>query len=273
MEIELIIKKIIELSLVYVPKIIIALIIWFVGKWVIKLLIHTSNQILDKRDIDPTLRPFVKALISTLLKILLVISVLGTIGIQMTSFVAIIGAAGLAIGMALSGTLQNFAGSVIILIFRPYKVGDFIEAVGYRGIVNEIHIFHTILKTLDNKTVVIPNGQMSNSAMTNFTTERLRRVDWVFGIAYGDDYGKAKELITRFANQDSRILDEPPLFIALSELGNSSVNITVRAWVEATEYWNVFYQLNEKVYENFAKEGLSIPFPQMDVHLHQGIAQ
>jgi len=269
MEIELIIKKIIELSLVYVPKIIIALIIWFVGKWVIKLLVHTSNQILDRRNIDPTLRPFVKAIINTLLKVMLVISVLGTVGIQMTSFVAIIGAAGLAIGMALSGTLQNFAGSVIILIFRPYKVGDFIEAEGYKGIVNEIHIFHTILKTLDNKTVIIPNGKLSNSAMTNFTTEPLRRVDWIFGIAYGDDYDKAKEVITRYASEDDRIKNEPPVFIALSELGDSSVNITVRAWVDAPEYWNVYFLLNEKVYRNFAKEGLNIPFPQMDVHVHQ----
>ncbi len=264
-----ILKKILEVSLVYVPKIIIALIIWFIGKWVIKFLIHASNQILDRKDIDPTLRPFVKALISTLLKILLVISVLGTIGIQMTSFVAIIGSAGLAIGLALSGTLQNFAGSVVILVFRPYRVGDFIEAESFRGVVSEIHIFNTILKTLDNKTVVIPNGKLSNLPLINYTTEPLRRVDWTFGIAYGDDYDKAREVITRLASEDPRILEDPALFIALSELGDSSVNIAVRAWVEAADYWPVYFQLNEKVYRNFAKEGLNIPFPQMDVHLHQ----
>ena len=268
MNFDQIVKKIIEVSLVYVPKIVIALIIWIVGKWIIKILIHTSNQILDKRNIDPTLRPFVKALIGTLLRILLIISVLGTIGIQMTSFVAIIGAAGLAIGMALSGTLQNFAGSVVILIFRPYKVGDFIEAQGYRGIVNEIHIFSTILKTLDNKTVVIPNGTLSTSSLINYTTEPRRRVDWTFGIAYGDDYNKAKEVLVRLTGTDNRILDEPPVFIALSELGDSSVNITVRAWVNTQDYWDVLFQLNEKVYSEFPKQGLNIPFPQMDVHVH-----
>jgi small conductance mechanosensitive channel len=204
-----------------------------------------------------------------LLKVLLVISVLGTIGIQMTSFVAIVGAAGLAIGLALSGTLQNFAGSVIILIFKPYKIGDLIEAQSFRGTVSEIHIFNTILKTPDNKTVIIPNGKLSNSPMINFSTEPQRRVDWVFGIAYGDDVDKAKEVITRLAGEDSRILNAPPLFIAVCELGNSAVNITVRAWVSSPDYWNVFFQLNEQVYRTFEKEGLNIPFPQMDVHLHK----
>lgn len=234
-----------------------------------KILTHGFDQMLDKRNIDTTLKPFIKALISVLLKVLLIISVLSTIGIQMTSFVAIIGSAGLAIGLALSGTLQNFAGSIIILLFKPYKVGDLIEAESFRGTVSEIHIFHTILKTPDNKTVVLPNGKLSNSSLVNFSTEPKRRVDWVFGIAYGNDFDKAKEVITRLASEDARILDEPPLFIALSELGDNSVNITVRAWVDALDYWKVFFQLNEQVYKTFEKEGLNIPFPQMDVHLHQ----
>ncbi len=266
---EQIINQVFAVSLVYVPKIIIAIIIWFIGVWIIKMLTYGFGRMMDKRNIDPSLKPFVKGLISVLLKVLLVISVLGTIGIQMTSFVAIIGAAGLAIGLALSGTLQNFAGSVIILIFKPYKIGDLIEAQSFRGTVSEIHIFNTILKTPDNKTVIIPNGKLSNSPMINFSTEPLRRVDWVFGIAYGDDVDKAKEVITRLAGEDSRILNEPPLFIAVSELGNSSVNITVRAWVSAPDYWNVFFQLNEQAYKTFEKEGLNIPFPQMDVHLHK----
>ena len=266
---EQIINQIITVSLVYVPKIIIAIIIWFIGVWIIKILIHGFDRMLDKRSIDPSLKPFVKGLISVLLKVLLVISVLGTIGIQMTSFVAIIGAVGLAIGFALSGTLQNFAGSVIILIFKPYKIGDLIEAQSYRGTVSEIHIFNTILKTPDNRTVIIPNGKLSNSPMINFSTEPLRRVDWVFGIAYGDDVDKAKEVLTRLAGEDSRIINEPPLFIAVSELGDSSVNITVRAWVSSPDYWNVFFQLNEQAYKTFEKEGLNIPFPQMDVHLHK----
>lgn len=154
-------------------------------------------------------------------------------------------------------------------MFKPYKVGDQIEAQSYRGTVKEIQIFNTILTTPDNKTVIMPNGKLSNLPMINFSTEPLRRVDWVFGIAYGNSLAKAKEVIIRLAGEDERILNEPPLFIALSELGASSVNITVRAWVRSPDYWNVFFQLNEQVYNTFEKEGLNIPFPQMDVHLHQ----
>ena len=268
MNTEQILNQVIDVSLVYVPKFVIAILIWFIGGWIIKKLTERFDRILNKREVDPTLKPFVKALIGVVLKVLLIISVLGTIGIQMTSFVAIIGAAGLAVGLALSGTLQNFAGSVIILLFKPYKVGDLIEAQSYKGTVTAIHIFNTILKTPDNKTVIIPNGKLSNSPMVNFSTEPLRRVDWIFGISYGDDVDKAKEVISRLVGKDSRILNEPPLFIVVSELGNSSVNITVRAWVETAEYWNVFFQLNEQVYKIFAKEGLNIPFLQMDVHVH-----
>ena len=271
MNLEQIIEQIKAISIQYGPKLIGAIIIWIIGIWVIKLLSNGIENILDKKEIDPSLKPFLKGLFSVLLKVLLFISILSTLGIEMTSFIAILGAVGLAIGMALSGTLQNFAGSVIILIFKPYKVGDVIEAQSYRGTVSEIHIFNTILKTPDNKTVIIPNGKLSNSPLINFSTEPLRRVDWVFGIAYGDDVDKAKEVITRLAGEDSRILNEPPLFIAVSELGNSSVNITVRAWVSAPDYWNVFFQLNEQAYKTFEKEGLNIPFPQMDVHLHKNI--
>ena len=165
--------------------------------------------------------------------------------------------------------MQNFAGSVIILLFKPYKVGDLIEAQSYRGTVSEIHIFNTILKTPDNKTVIIPNGKLSNSPMVNFSTEPQRRVDWIFGIAYGNNVDKAKEVITQLCANDPRILNEPPLFIVVSELANSSVNITVRAWVNTPDYWNVFFELNEQVYNTFEKEGLNIPFPQMDVYLHK----
>lgn len=264
-----IINQIFAISLLYLPKIILALVIWFIGIWAIKKLTYGFGRMMDERDIDSSLKPFIKGLASVLLKVLLVISVLGTLGVEMTSFVAIIGAAGLAIGLALSGTLQNFAGSVIILVFKPYKVGDFIEAQSFKGTVSKIQIFNTILKTPDNKTVIIPNGQLSNSPMTNFSTEPQRRVYWVFGIAYGDNVEKAKAVISRLAGEDSRILNEPPLFTAVSELGDSAVNITVRAWVTAPDYWNVFFQMNEQVYKTFEKEGLNIPFPQMDVHLHK----
>jgi small conductance mechanosensitive channel len=206
-------------------------------------------------------------IISILLKIMLVISVLGMVGVEMTSFIAILGAAGLAVGLALSGTLQNFAGGVMILIFKPFKVGDLLEAEGYLGTVKEIQIFNTILVTPDNKTIIIPNGGLSNSSMTNYSTQELRRVDWTFGIAYGDDADKAKMVIKRLCDEDSRILKDPEPFIALSALADSSVNFAVRAWVNSGDYWGVFFDMNEKIYKTFAKEGLNIPFPQMDVHM------
>jgi small conductance mechanosensitive channel len=171
------------------------------------------------------------------------------------------------VGLALSGTLQNFAGGVMILIFKPFKVGDLLEAEGYLGTVKEIQIFNTILVTPDNKTIIIPNGGLSNSSMTNYSTQELRRVDWTFGIAYGDDADKAKMVIKRLCDEDSRILKDPEPFIALSALADSSVNFAVRAWVNSGDYWGVFFDMNEKIYKTFAKEGLNIPFPQMDVHM------
>lgn len=269
MDLQLVLEQIKVIAIEFVPNIIGAILIWFIGIWVVKALSSKFGQLLDKRNVDASLKPFVKGLFNALLRILLIISVLGTLGIKMTSFVAIIGAAGLAVGLALSGTLQNFAGGVVILIFKPFRVGDFIEAQSYKGTVSEIQIFNTILKTPDNKTIIIPNGGLANSSMTNYSTEPRRRVDWVFGVAYGDDANKAKEVITKLCAEDSRISNDPPVFIALSELGSSSVNFTVRAWVDAPDYWGVFFELNQKVYNNFAKEGLSIPFPQMDVHVHQ----
>ena len=200
---------------------------------------------------------------------MLIISVLSMLGIEMTSFIAILGAAGLAVGMALSGTLQNFAGGVMILLFKPFKVEDVIEAQGFLGKVSEIQIFNTILKTPDNKTIIIPNGGLATGPMTNYTTEPQRRVDWTFGIGYGDDVDQAKTVIQALCDQDTRILKDPELFIAVSELADSSVNFAVRAWVKGEDYWDVYFDLNEKVYKTFDQKGLNIPFPQMDVHVHQ----
>lgn len=266
---EEIINKLTEITVEYAPKLAGAIVIWIIGSWVIRVLTGAFGKALEKRDIDPSLKPFLQGLAGTLLKVLLVISVLGTLGIQMTSFVAILASVGLAIGMALSGTLQNFAGGAMILIFKPFKIGDVIEAQGYTGKVSEIQIFNTILKTPDNKTVIIPNGGLSTSSLTNYSTEETRRVDWTIGIGYGDDVDKAREVIKRMCDEDSRILKDPELFIAVSALADSSVNFTVRAWVKEADYWAVFFDINEKVYKTFGKEGLNIPFPQMDVHLHQ----
>jgi len=186
----------------------------------------------------------------------------------MTSFIAILGAAGLAVGMALSGTLSNFAGGVMILIFKPFKVGDVLEAQGYTGGVKEIGIFNTIMNTPDNKTIIIPNGGLASGSMVNYSTEPTRRVDWTVGIGYGDDYDKAKSVMEKFISEDARILKDPAHFIALHTLADSSVNLTVRAWVNAADYWGVYFDMNEKIYKNFGQEGLNIPFPQMDVHVH-----
>ena len=197
------------------------------------------------------------------------ITALGMLGVEMTSFIAILGAAGLAVGLALSGALQNFAGGVMILLFKPFKVGHFIDAQGHSGTVKEIQIFSTILKTPDNKTILIPNGKLANDSMTNYSVEEKRRVDWTIGIGYGNDIDKAYEVIKRLLAEDDRILDDPEPFLALKELADSSVNIAVRVWVNAGDYWPVHFRLNEQVYKTFEDEGLDIPFPQQDVHLHK----
>lgn len=257
-----------SLIFAYGPKLIGAIVVLIVGMWVIKFLTRLATKVMDKRNMDASLKPFFRSLINITLKTLLVISVLTMLGIAMTSFIAILGAAGLAIGMAFSGMLSNFAGGVVLLVFRPFKVGDFIEAQGHSGTVQEIQIFNTVLKTPDNKTIIIPNGGLSTNSMTNFSTEARRRVDWVFGIAYGDDYNKAKNVIKSLCDSDTRILKDPEVFIALSELDDSSVNLVVRAWANSSDYWDIFFDMNEKVYKTFEKEGINIPFPQMDVHLH-----
>ena len=239
-----------------------------IGLWVSKLITKSVEKALAKSKLDQSLVPFLKSLTNIILKILVIITVMGMIGIQMTSFIALIGAAGLAVGLALSGTLQNFAGGVIILILKPFKVGDFIEAQGFSGTVKEISIFATMLNTGDKKLIIIPNGPLSTGSLTNFSTEPQRRVDWKFGMAYGDDVENFKKAINDFFAEDTRILKEPASFIGLSELGDSSVNFAVKAWVNSADYWDVFFNINEKVYKKFGDYKLNIPFPQMDVHLH-----
>jgi small conductance mechanosensitive channel len=251
------------------PGILLTLATLLIGLWLIKIITKAASRILEKRKLDESLRPFLISLLSSLLKVMLAISVMSMVGIEMTSFIAILGAAGLAIGMALSGTLQNFAGGIMILIFKPFKVGDVIDAQGYIGSVKEIQIFNTILKTPDNKTIIIPNGGLSTGSMTNYSTEAQRRVDWTFGIGYGDNVDVAKTCLTELIKADQRILAEPAPFIAVSALADSSVNLTVRVWVNATDYWGVFFDMNENVYKTFPAKGLNIPFPQMDVHVQK----
>lgn len=261
------VDTLINLFVVWGPKLVGAILALIIGLYLANMIAGGVGKMMEKKEIDPSLQPFLKNLLSTLLKILVVVSVLGMVGIEMTSFIAILGAAGLAVGMALSGTLQNFAGGVMILIFKPFKVGDVIEAQGYTGSVKEIQIFNTILKTPDNKTIIIPNGGLATSSMVNYSTEPTRRVDWVFGIAYGDDIDKAKEVLHELLASNDQVLVDPAPFVELGELADSSVNFTVRAWVNAADYWAVFFYMQENVYRKFSEVGLNIPFPQMDVHV------
>lgn len=257
-----------EMAVQYGPKLLGAIAVLIIGSWVIKALTKGVTRMLTKSKADESLIPFTKGLVNTLLKVLLVISVLGMIGIEMTSFIAILGAVGLAVGLALSGALQNFAGGVMILVFKPFKKGDFIQAQGHMGSVNEIQIFNTILKTPDNKTIIIPNGGLSTSSMTNFSAEQFRRVDLTFGMAYGESIEKAKSVIHKVIAEDDRILQDPAApFVEVAALADSSVNFAVRLWVDASNYWGVFFSMNERIYNEFNKENISIPFPQMDVHV------
>lgn len=258
-----------SLAVTYGLRVVSALVALVIGLYIVNLVVKLIGKVLERSDTAPSLVGFVRSLVSILLKIMVYITAIGMLGVEMTSFIAILGAAGLAVGMALSGTLQNFAGGVMILFFKPFKVGHFIEAQGYSGTVKEIQIFITILTTPDNKTVMIPNGPLATGSLINYSAQATRRVDWTFGIAYGDDLDKAYEVLKKFIAEDERILKEPEPFMALHTLADSSVNIVVRVWVNAADYWGVYFDMNERVYRNFEKEGLSIPFPQMDVHVHK----
>ncbi|MCF6360450.1 MAG: mechanosensitive ion channel [Cyclobacteriaceae bacterium] len=250
------------------PKLIGAIIVLIIGLWVIKMITKGFDKLMVRSKMDDSLRPFLMSLVGSLLKLLLGISIMGMLGIEMTSFIAILAAAGLAVGMALSGTLQNFAGGVMILIFKPFKVGDFIDAQGHSGTVKEIQIFVTFLTTPDNVTIIIPNGGLSNGSMTNYSSRSTRRVDWTVGVAYGESVEKVRAVIRKLIDDDPRIDDDPASFIKVGELADSSVNFTVRGWVKSDDYWDVFFDMNEKIYTTFEQEGMSIPFPQMDVHVN-----
>lgn len=257
-----------DLAVKYGLKLLLALITLVIGLWIIKMIMNVIGRNMEKRDVDATVRQFLRSLLGALLKIMLIIAVVSMIGVEMTGFVAILAAAGFAIGMALSGTLQNFAGGVMLIIFKPFKAGDFIDAQGFMGTVKEVQIFNTILKTPDNKTIILPNGGLSTSSMTNFSTEPQRRVDFTFGIGYSDDIDKAKAVINGLIKADDRILNDPAPFIAVSELADSSVNFAVRVWADAGNYWGIFFDMTENVKKAFDKEGISIPFPQTDVHVY-----
>ena len=254
---------------VYGLKIIAAIIVFIFGRWIAKLLKNVTQKVMTKKGVDATIISFLVNLIYIALMTFVVLAALGQLGIQTTSFIAVIGAAGLAIGLALQGSLANFAAGFLMIIFRPFKVGDLIEAAGVLGVVEEIQVFTTQLKTQDNKTIIIPNAKLTADNITNFTAKATRRVDLVCGIGYGDDIEKANKVLADILAQDERILKDPSPTIAVVELADISVNFVVRPWVKTADYWNVYFDTTENIKKRFDSEGINIPFPQRDVHLYE----
>ena len=257
------------LALQYGVKLLMALVIFVVGKWIVKRLSVVLEKLMEKNAVDPAIRHFTGSLVYYALLIFVCIAALGQLGIQTASFVAIVGAAGLAVGLALQGSLSNFAAGVLLLIFRPFKVGDFVEAAGTSGVIQSIQIFTTELHTGDNKKVIVPNGRIISGNIINYSANDTRRVDLVFGIGYQDDIDAARAVIESLLAADERVLDEPKPLVAVVALADSSVNFVCRPWVKSSDYWPVHYSLTEAVKKAFDANGISIPFPQRDVHLHQ----
>jgi small conductance mechanosensitive channel len=251
----------------WLPDLVGAILILIIGWIFTGFIVRLLDRLMEKREMDISLRKFLHSLSAIALKILVVISAISTVGIETTSFVAVIGAAGLAIGLALQGSLANFAGGVLILIIKPFKVGDFIVANGEMGTVDRIQIFNTVLKTPDNVTVIIPNGGLANSTITNYSQEDKRRHDLIFGIGYGDDLKRAKEILSELLESDDRIHEDPEPVVYVDELADSSVNLRARFWCDAADYWDLNFEMRENVKIHFDSEGISIPFPQTDVHL------
>ena len=251
-------------------KIALALAIFVIGRWVVKILVNLVKKLLNRSEkMDEMLVNFVASIINAVLLLFVVIAALDQLGVDTTSLVALVGAAGLAIGLALQGSMQNFAAGVMILVFKPFKSGDFVEAGGVVGVVEQVNIFSSTFRTGDNKEIIVPNGAIYSGAITNYSARDTRRVDMVFGIGYDDDIRQAKAILEKLVSEDERILPEPAPVVALSELADSSVNFIVRPWVNSGDYWAVLWDMNEKVKLAFDEAGISIPYPQMDLHLHK----
>ncbi len=246
-----------------------AIVIFFVGKWVVNLIVSGLMKGMEKGDLDVTLRRFIANLARMLLMLFVIIAAINQLGVQTASLIALLGAAGLAVGLALQGSLSNFAAGVLIVLFRPYKVGDWIEGGGISGAVEEVQILTTVLKTGDNKRVIIPNSQIMGTTITNYSANETRRVDLVVGVSYDDDLDKVRKELQDLVAADDRILDDPAVTIAVSELADSSVNFVVRPWVKTADYWGVYFDLTEAIKKRFDEVGISIPFPQQDVHIHK----
>ena len=246
-----------------------AIVIFYVGRMVVRLVTKGLRRVMERQQVDKTLVSFVSNLVNMILMVIVAIAAIGALGVQTTSFIAILGAAGLAVGLALQGSLSNFASGVLIIIFRPYKVGDWIEGAGIAGAVEDVQILTTILKTGDNKQIIVPNSQIMGDIITNYSANDTRRVDMVVGVSYEDDLDKVRKTIGELIAADDRILDDPAPTIAVSELADSSVNFVVRPWVKTADYWGVMFDLTEAIKKRFDQDGISFPFPQQDVHLYK----
>lgn len=265
-KLELVITRLIDFAVSAGKDILIALLIYVIGRFIIRQISSLVSKLLERRKIEISVQTFLKSLLSILLNMILAFAIISKLGVETTSFAALLASAGVAIGMALSGNLSNFAGGLIILVFKPFKVGDYIDGPGVSGTVREIQIFHTILSTVDNRVIFVPNGMMSSNVVTNYSKQDKRRVDWVFGVEYGEDVDKVRAVLQRLIDADARILKDPAPFIVLGNLNASSVDITVRVWVNSADYWNVLFDMNETVYKTFNAEGIGFPFPQLTVH-------
>lgn len=251
-------------------KVLIAILVFYVGKFIIKKIYGLVRSIMVNRKVDASLTTFVLSLVNMLLFFILIITIIGILGIETSSFIAIFASAGVAIGMALSGTLQNFAGGVLILLIKPYKVGDLIEVQGFTGTVKEIQIFNTVINTADNRQIIIPNGGLSTGTINNYSKEDYRRLEWKVGLSYGNDAAKAKEVILGMLSEEETVVKDNPAmatFVGLGELADSSIVFTVRAWVKSGDYWTLFFRMNERFYNELPEKGFAFPFPQLDVHL------
>lgn len=243
-----------------------AIIIAVVGRYAIKFINRLVARMLERRNVEPTVQTFLKSFVNITLIVLLIITVVGTLGVNTTSLAALLASAGLAVGMALSGNLQNLAGGIILLFLKPFKVGDFIEAQGVSGTVKAIQIFHTILTTADNKELFVPNGALSSGNITNYTKNDLRRVDFTISVEYGTDTEKVKQVTLNLIKEDGRIMQEPSPFIAIKELGDNGVSFVLRVWAKASDYWNIFFDMNERIYKAYNEAGINFPFPQIQIH-------
>ncbi|MBQ8277188.1 MAG: mechanosensitive ion channel [Bacteroidaceae bacterium] len=264
---DLLLRRFIDWGVDVGKHILIALVVFIVGRILIGVINRLVARMLDRRRIDVSVQSFLRSLVKILLTLLLVVSVIGALGINTTSFAALLASAGVAIGMALSGNLQNFAGGLVVLLFKPYRVGDWIEAQGVQGKVEEIQIFHTLLTMADNKVVYVPNGSMSTAVIINYTRKDTRRLEWTVGIDYGEQVEKARAAIADVLAGDSRVLADPAPFIAVSALADSSVNLVVRVWVKQEDYWTVFHETYRRIYDTFNERGIDFPFPQQTVHV------